>query len=110
MGKWGTSLLIIKSKHPYEQEMKGRKIPRHDHKVILISTIHMIYKLSLKEHLIYHYVTCSCDHCCLKNHKLFLELSFVDSTFLMMFRTGSTMLRASTVPQVTLGNKGVNAK
>lgn len=31
-------------------------------------------------------------------------------TFFIMFLTGSTTLRASTVPQVTLGNKGVNAK
>ena len=31
-------------------------------------------------------------------------------TFLLIFRIGSIMLRASTVPQVTLGNKGVNAK
>lgn len=31
-------------------------------------------------------------------------------TFLTMLRIGSTMLRASTVPHVTLGSKGVNAK
>lgn len=31
-------------------------------------------------------------------------------TFLAILRIGSTMLRPSTVPFVTLGNNGVNAK
>ena len=86
----------------------------------------LFYKLTSKKkyqcHKISRYITITCSCVIIvtekKNHiylyivyyVFFLELLLCFFTFFMMFQTGSTMLLASTVPQVTLGNKGVNAK
>lgn len=51
--------------------------------------------------------------CTVQNKDEELKMAMIygeENTFRVILRIGSTMLRASTVPQVTLGSKGVNAK